>query len=544
MKKRLKTAGALWLAFILILCIGCGMAQEPPAEPTPAPMETWVPVEDGHITIGMPENLGRSHPLFPGSREMVSIHGLMFEGLFRLDESGKPQPNLAESYSREETEDGYRWTFQIRKNVKWHGNNGALSASDVKFTLDTLLQAEESFYKGNVAGITEVETQADAVILLTDATVSYTLLERLTFPIVPKRVYEEQGEDQADPKPVGSGPFEADVFDVDVKIELVRNASWWREGAKLASITIESFHDYETVWNRFRQGDVDMALCDRITAASFYGGDQAQIIDVRSRTLDMLVPNLSHDFLSDESVRRAIAYAVHTNEVIIQVYLNRGTPVNLPLAADNWLSDVSLHRYDFDPYMAGALLRQAGFTADEEGILHKQVDGENVRFELTIATNAEAGDALREDTAALLARQLRAVGIDASVETMALQELEDKVQSGDYDMALCGVVMGVPLDFPALYGADGAANLNGFSSPDIESALSALPQAQSPEDYRESVISLCSRVLDHQGTIPLYYRQHTLLTSRRVAGVKRSMEPFAFFEPEQWTVRNRVTQSP
>ena len=73
----------------------------------------------------------------------------VYNGLVRYEyeKSGGIVPDLAEKW--EVSADGKTYTFHLRKGVKWHKGYGELTADDVKFSYDRVLDPQTaSRYKG------------------------------------------------------------------------------------------------------------------------------------------------------------------------------------------------------------------------------------------------------------------------------------------------------------------------------------------------------------------------------------------------------------
>src|SRR5262245_981789 len=58
---------------------------------------------------------------------------MMFDSLVDINpDTQRVEPMLAESFKV--SDDGKTWNFKLRPNVKFHGDNGTVTADDVKFT--------------------------------------------------------------------------------------------------------------------------------------------------------------------------------------------------------------------------------------------------------------------------------------------------------------------------------------------------------------------------------------------------------------------------
>ena len=75
---------------------------------------------DADLVLGYVAQTDESiNPFRCTSRDIVSINQLVYESVVELDDSGQPQPLLADSW----THDGEVWTFHMRSGVVFH--NGA-----------------------------------------------------------------------------------------------------------------------------------------------------------------------------------------------------------------------------------------------------------------------------------------------------------------------------------------------------------------------------------------------------------------------------------
>lgn len=76
------------------------------------------------------------NPILTHSTISAALKGIIFDGLIKLNDKMEPKPHLALSW--ENSPDGTRWIFHLRKNVKFH-DGAELTAEDVKFTFDKIM---------------------------------------------------------------------------------------------------------------------------------------------------------------------------------------------------------------------------------------------------------------------------------------------------------------------------------------------------------------------------------------------------------------------
>ena len=120
-----KKRASVFLLLLSLLLPLCGQASSVSAVPA-------------YMRVGMvmPEN-ELLHPLTATNRDLVSVLGLVYESLVKLDDNQQPVAELAESW---EVQDGGKtWVFHIRDNVFFHDGR-RLTAYDVKATMDVIKQ--------------------------------------------------------------------------------------------------------------------------------------------------------------------------------------------------------------------------------------------------------------------------------------------------------------------------------------------------------------------------------------------------------------------
>ena len=126
---------ALLLACVLLFLPTVGLA-------VPSSLSVAV-VADDHLAL---------RPLELNQRDVVSLLGLVYEGLFEMDDNAQPQPKLAYAYSF--SNDGRKLQVTLRQDVTFH-NGEALTSADVIATLDYML--ELSGFDDNLESETPVD---------------------------------------------------------------------------------------------------------------------------------------------------------------------------------------------------------------------------------------------------------------------------------------------------------------------------------------------------------------------------------------------------
>src|SRR5262245_26624617 len=95
----------------------------------------------GTLVVEMSQDLPGLDPHPSTSTITYQVLSLVYQGLVDFDRDLKIKPVLAESWKV--SADGRTWTFKLRKGVKFH-NGRALAASDVKFSIDRILDPKNA----------------------------------------------------------------------------------------------------------------------------------------------------------------------------------------------------------------------------------------------------------------------------------------------------------------------------------------------------------------------------------------------------------------
>ena len=181
------------------------------------------PVRGGTLVVAISADPGHLNPAITTSGATHSAAELLYNGLLARDERGEPVPDLAESWTIEQSGAVYR--FRLRDGVSWHDGT-RFTAGDVKFTFDEVLLKFHARTKASMGGaLASIEAPDDRTVVFRFKYPYAPLLQQLDAteaPVVARHVY--QGSDpQANPanaSPVGTGPFKFVAYRKGAEIRL------------------------------------------------------------------------------------------------------------------------------------------------------------------------------------------------------------------------------------------------------------------------------------------------------------------------------------
>lgn len=510
---------ALTLALVASLCSGaCAFARG-----------TADDDQNAAFRIGLASSKQSSlNPLTCASRDVSSLLALCFEGLVTWGDDMRPEKNLADSWMVRE--EGKNWVFNLRKGVTFH-NGKELTADDVSASAGAILAAGDASPYASMFQYIESVSALDARTVVVNAKVpNFNVLLAMDFPVLERGTVNTI-------LPAGTGPF-ALQDNVDGHIRLVLNENWWKKPPLLDSLVAECMGDAEGALSRLDTADVDAVATRSFSASRYRGIPSYQVSDYQTRQFECLVPNLRRPPFSSLEVRQALMYAIDTSALAATVYLNMVVTANAPIPPGSFLDEPRVQQYTYNLETARSLLASAGWAdTDGDGILDREAaDGSLQRFAIKLLTYDEPDSPSRTDAAQLLSEQLAKVNIQLDVEVASFEAMPARLQSGDFDIALCAFYLDRLPELSFIYGKDGACNFSGYSSADMDEFLGQVNLAYGEDEYRMAISRVQTLALQDLPIIGLFMRTGALITRKPLSGVRDIREGGVFKGVENWGI--------
>ncbi|MGQ9517222.1 MAG: ABC transporter substrate-binding protein [Anaerolineae bacterium] len=478
------------------------------------------------------------------------ICALLFEGLTSFDEAGQIVPRLAERW--EISPDGLTYTFFLRKGVYWH-DGAPFTADDVVFTAGVM--ADQDFQAMDPSGLFDLWSSV-RVEKLDEYSVRFTLAEPFapfldysTIGILPAHLLKQVPVSDLpkaafNAQPVGTGPFMVDSVSAK-EIRLKANPAYYGEHPRLHSVTFRFFPDAGSIWTAYQKrqvkglGQVPPAVLPRIQSAPSLRLFSARLAQVTMVLLNLQDPELP--FFSEAPVRQALMWGLDRQGLIERVLEGQGIAANSVIFPESWAYNPNAPAYTFDPGKAEGLLEGAGWRdADGDGIREK--DGRRLAF--TLLTSE---DPIWQGVAGELARQWRAIGVEATPEPVGFYELVGRyLYPRRFQAALVSVELaGDPDPYPLWHSSQASEkgqNWAGFSNRRadevMEEARRTVDQARRAELYAEFQKIFSEQV----PALPLYYPVYNYAVDQSVKNVQVGplMSPADRFRTiAQWYIETR-----
>lgn len=408
------------------------------------------PSQGGALNLFMlkPDTL---NPLTTQNLTVRQLSFFVFDSLFYEGEDGTPENGLVESFIF--GQDDLILDIELRDNIAFHDGQ-ALTSDDVAFSVETILSAgEKSLYLGHVANIQSVKVFDRLSLRIILKKPDARILEKLTFPIVPKHVFQEWPiEGHGDNlKLIGTGPFIFDSYK-DNDITLSRNEFWWNQQVSgglshpiwLDAIAFKVYLDESEMMEAFQKQEIDVAFLVEGEIEGYAQRSDIFFSQYESNILEFLIFSTKKDSpIAQEGFRTTLLKYLSWYATLNPI--NRGEP------AFESLPDFSFPGNRMDRESTLAALEVVGFSYQEDkNILFFYKNRAKIPVSLSLKYNAQNGD--RQAVSEWITTALYEIGIKVTAEPESYSKQQDFVESGKFEMMLLGCQMPLFTDIAETLG--------------------------------------------------------------------------------------------
>jgi len=514
------------LALLVLVLLGACTRMETAAEPVaaeggPAYGDTLVEASIGDISGLIPNITSDS-----ASHE---IGNLVYSNLIRTDKNLRLEGELAEGWDI--SKDEMTITFHLRQGVKWH-DGVEVTADDVDFTYRYMIDPKTpTAYAESFRQIRRAEVVDRYTYRVTYEKPYSPALLSWGIWILPRHILEGPWKAGVDLRttrqnrhPIGCGPYLFREWKTGEKVVLEANPDYFEGRPYIKRVVYRIIPDPSTIFLELKAQNIDMAGLTPIhyRRQTDYPAFRKAFNKYQylSNSFAYLGFNLLDPRFQNKRVRQAMAYAINKQEIIEGVLLGLGQPAVGPYKPGTWWYKADVKTYPFDPERAKALLAEAGWTdTNSEGILAKN----GKPFSFTIRTNQ--GNAVRKDTAEIIQRRLRAVGIDAQIHIVEWAAfINTFIRKRDFEAIILGWGLGLDPDQYDIWHSSktGSDELNhiSYKNPKVDALLEA-GRRTFDEAKRKAIYGEFQDIMaEEQPVVFLYVPDALPVVSSRVRGIE------------------------
>lgn len=444
--------------------------------------------------------------------------------------------------------------YTLRQGATFHDGK-AITAEDVKFTFELLMQYGSPGFKAYYADVKSVSILAENQVRFdfknSDNPELVLIVGQL--PVLPKHFWQDKDFNQASLTiPLGSGPYQISKVDAGKTIVFQRVKDYW--GKDLAvnrgmynfdTIEVDYYRDSTVLLEALKAKKYDLRL-ENIAKqwATAYTGPAINSGQLKTQRiahnnpvgLQSFVYNLRKDKFSDVRVRQAIALAFDfewTNKALFYDSYQRsksfynnselassGLPSKQELALLNPLKEQvpsTVFTEEFKLPITDAsgnnrqqlreamkLLEKAGWKIKNGKLSNEQ--GDTFTIEFLVYDNSF------ERVINPFIQNLKRLGIEATIRQVEISQYINRMREFNFDITTMVYPQSLSpgneqADYFSSTSADiqGSRNYGGIKNPAVDSLVRAIIQAKTREDLITATHALDRVLLHNWYVIPQYY---------------------------------------
>ena len=280
--------------------------------------------------------------------------------LVRPGVSGKPEPNLATSWST--SDDATEWIFKLRDGVKFHDGSD-FDAGDVVYSLNHIRDPERASPAASVIAMVDKIEAVDPLTVKMTLSAPYAdlALQLMDYRI---RIIPEGSADTIATSGIGTGPFIQVTLDPEGTTVLKANPDYWEGPPGVETIEIIGIPDTQARVQALLAGQIDMLGYGDLSGqqlALFKNNSKFKVLSVKTGDWIGIVFRTDTAPFTDARVRKALRIAAD-RQAIIDLVLGPGGGV---VTCDHpvWTGDQYRAPFDCPQQIdeAKRLLTEAGY---------------------------------------------------------------------------------------------------------------------------------------------------------------------------------------
>jgi peptide/nickel transport system substrate-binding protein len=459
-------------------------------------------------------DINSTNPILASTTYEADLYTLTAMGLFSFDWDMNPfaSPDTVSAWLT--SEDGLMDKVVMRDDLTW-SDGKPVTAHDVVFSFRVMMNPDVPILvqRTNAMEFKWIEAYDDRTLVFFHKRPLATNVWNLNFPVIPKHIYEKTWKDDLtlqsstehvalENNPVYAGPYKIASRTRNVELVLERREEYYMHNGKqvrdkpyFKRIRFRPIPDSNTALLALKTGQLDeLELMPEQWRSQTTDDDYYKVCTKASGlewTYFYFGWNNARPWFKDRRVRQALGYAFDHKEMLEKLNFGLTEPANGPFHSKSWMApEAPLPFYQRDLDKAEALLLEAGWEDhDGDGVLDKQIDGQDVKFEFTILVG-QVPERVR--LCALLKDNLEQLGIVCDVQPMELASLFAKMQTRDFDAAFAGWSTGADPDTSENIFSTGAIeqgrNYFGYSNRYVDGLYELGKQMPAADEARAKIV--------------------------------------------------------
>ena len=321
--------------------------------------------EPDSVTIGWPSDVTSWDPTVSFTPDAQGIFKAIYDQPLDQSPSLKLIPHLVTKW--EMAADARSLALEFRDDVTFH-DGSKMTAADFRWTFHERIKAGQKLdIAQSMRKVTDIEVLSPTRAVMHFDSPAPTVPVWLAFLgsfVVPKAYMEKVGAEEFARKPIGTGPYKLVEHQLNARIVLERNESYWGPKPAMKRVTIEIIKDPSSRVAAIQSGTVDVTVAvpvrevDRLRALPGLAADLTPVTKV------ILLQVRNDEGFADQNIRLAAHHAIDKQALSRAFYAGAAVPLSVlgVPGSPGYLDDYS---FAFDPELSKQLLAKSGYSLDK-----------------------------------------------------------------------------------------------------------------------------------------------------------------------------------
>ncbi len=495
-------------------------------------------------------NISSLDPAFARNPQNIWPTNQLFNGLVQLDDSLNILPDIAKSWTVNDTTLTY--TFTLRNDVYFHKNQffgkdstRLVKASDFVYSFDRLtdekVASPGSWVLQNVENYEAVNDTIFKIKLQKPFPAFLGLLSMRYCSVVPKEAVEFYGNEFRS-NPVGTGPFQFKMWEENVKMVFRKNPNYFERDENgnplpyLEAVSITFLPDKQSEFLQFAQGKLDLisgldnSYKDEILTT------KGKLQSNYENNIEMITgPYLNTEYLGffmksnsleikSKTLRQAVNYGFDRVKMVTYMRNGMGIPAIHGFIPKGLPGFDNIEGYTFQPEKARELITQY------------KIETGDLKPEIIIGTNSQYLDLCE-----YIQRELEKIGIEVTVDVMPPSTLRQMKSSGELDIFRASWIADYPdaenylsLFYSSNFAPNGP-NYMHFKNENFDSLYVKSLTISDIELRKKLYTKMDSIIIAEAPVVPLFYDMAVRFVNKKVSGLG--------INPQNFLVLKRVKKA-
>lgn len=357
------------------------------------------------------------------------------------------EPALAESW--QVSTDGTRYTFRLRKGVKFHTTKNFtpsrdFNADDVLYSFGRQWNKSHPYHKVSGGAYEYFEGMGmpaliKNIVKIDDYTVQFILNAPeapflanmgMDFASVLSAEYADRmlaagSPERVDLEPVGTGPFQLVQYQKDALIRYKAHPDYWAGKAPLDNLVFSITPDASVRYQKLKAGECHvMPFPNPADIAAMKKDKDINLMEKEGLNVGYLAFNVEKKPFDDKRVRQALNMAIDKQAILDAVFQGAGKAAKNPIPPTIWSYNDKTKDYPYDPAKAKKLLAEAGAAGLKTNIWAMPV-------QRPYNPNARR-------MAEIIQADWAKIGVEAEIVSFEWGEYLKRSKAGEHDTVLLG----------------------------------------------------------------------------------------------------------